>query len=100
MDHVTNVTWPLCVDNWGLCKYIVPVFLVVPALPSHDAHVSSLQVSGSGCVDSLATAPEDTAMDQSQINLSNVILVSLVAGTSLFIVNTVILGTHWTVNLR
>ena len=49
-------------------------------------------------MDSLATAPEDSAMDkrQSQLNLSNVILVSLVAGTSLFIVNTVILGTHWT----
>ena len=25
------VTWPLCFDNWGLCKYIVPVFLVVSA---------------------------------------------------------------------
>ena len=49
-------------------------------------------------MDSLATANKDSAMDkrQSQLNLSNVILVSLVAGTSLFIVNTVILGTHWT----
>ena len=56
-------------------------------------------MSGSGCVDSLAAAPENSAADQTQINLSNVILVSLVAGTSLFIVNTVILGTHWTVVL-
>ena len=45
-------------------------------------------------MDSLATAPENNVVDQTQINLSNVILVSLVAGTSLFIVNTVILGTH------
>ena len=56
-------------------------------------------MSGSGCVDSLAAAPDNNAADQTQINLSNVILVSLVAGTSLFIVNTVILGTHWTVVL-
>ena len=50
-------------------------------------------------MDSLAAAPDNSAADQTQINLSNVILVSLVAGTSLFIVNTVILGTHWTVVL-
>ena len=101
MDHVTNMLHGHFVLTTGASANILSQFSsLTPPGPHLDAHVSSLQVSGSGCVDSLATAPEDTAMDQSQINLSNVILVSLVAGTSLFIVNTVILGTHWTVNLR
>ena len=45
------------------------------------------------------TSSDSTSLDTTTLNLSNVILVSLVAGTSLFIVNTVILGTHAKLNL-
>ena len=102
MDHVTNMLHGHFVLTTGVSANILSQFSSLsPHGTNHDANVSSLQVSGSElCSKGLATAPEDTAVDQSQINLSNVILVSLVAGTSLFIVNTVILGTHWTVNLR
>ena len=49
----------------------------------------------SGCQESVLMTPSQSS-DQanSQLNLSNIILVSLVAGTSLFIVNTVILGMY------
>ena len=100
MDHVTNMLHGHFVLTTGVSANILSQFSSLsPHGTNHDANVSSLQASEL-CSEGLATAPEDTAVDQSQINLSNVILVSLVAGTSLFIVNTVILGTHWTVNLR
>ena len=45
----------------------------------------------SGCSD--AAVPGPAPGHQSELNLSTVILVSLVAGAALFLVNTVILGT-------
>ena len=46
-----------------------------------------------GCQESVVMTTSNQEPGQtSQVNLSNMILVSLVAGTGLFIVNTVILG--------
>ena len=46
-----------------------------------------------GCQESVVMTTTDVeSSENSQLNLSNMILVSLVAGTGLFIVNTVILG--------
>ena len=51
-----------------------------------------LQVTA-GCQESVVMTTTDVeSSENSQLNLSNMILVSLVAGTGLFIVNTVILG--------
>ena len=46
-------------------------------------------MQGSGCSEGAVPGPGH----QSELNLSTVILVSLVAGAALFLVNTVILGT-------
>ena len=46
-----------------------------------------------GCQESVVMTTTDVeSSENSQLNLSNMILVSLVAGTGLFIVNTIILG--------
>ena len=50
------------------------------------------QMTG-GCQDSkVTTGPGLESSESSQLNLSNIILVSLVAGSGLFIANTIILG--------
>ena len=50
-------------------------------------------VQVSGCSDAAVPGPGPAPGHQSELNLSTVILVSLVAGAALFLVNTVILGT-------
>ena len=46
------------------------------------------------CSQDAMMTPSESSGEQAQLNLTTVILVSLVAGTLLFIVNTVILGSY------
>ena len=62
-----------------------------PVYSINNSH-GPLQVTA-GCQESVVMTTTDVeTSESSQLNLSNMILVSLVAGTGLFIVNTVILG--------
>ena len=50
------------------------------------------KVNGASCQDGGEVSSGEPSTGKSQLDLNSVILVSLVAGTSLFVVNTVILG--------
>ena len=71
--------------TWGLVKNRTSV-------PGVQQISLGDKVSGASCQDGDTVSAGEPSTGKSQLDLNNIILVSLVAGTSLFVLNTVILG--------